>query len=149
MPTEIKYEAPASPVTYLSTELNSLANDDTILGAKIDNGADGENEMFMSLELTLAAPGSTRTTGARVDVHLLASVDDTNFNYGDDAALIDPGTLLCSFPVDASTSARIATRTNLSIPPHDFKLQVLNATGTALQSSGNTIKYRLYSLESQ
>jgi len=146
--TEIKYEAPATIQTYLSTELNSLANDDTILGAKIDNVADGENEMYIALELYVAAQ-TLRTAGAYVAIYLLASVDDTNFTYGDAANLVDPGSLLTVFSLDAATTARYVIRANLPIPPFDFKLQIQNVSTQAFAGTLNTLKYRLYSHESQ
>jgi hypothetical protein len=149
MVTEFKYEVPAALQAYLSTDLDSLPNNDTFVGAKIDNVADGENEMYIALELLVAAQGSARSAGGYVAVYLLPSVDDTNFGYGDDAYLTDPGNLLCTFALDAATTARYVTRANLPIPPVDFKLQVQNKTGQAFASSGNTLKYRLYSLEAQ
>lgn len=149
MTTEYKYEAPASIVSYLSTDLNSLADDDTFVGAKIDNVADGENELFIALELYLAAQGSARSSGATVNVYLLPSLDDTTFNYGDDAGLTDAGCLKAIFALDAAVTARRVIRTDIPIPPFDFKLQVENATGQAFASSGNTLKYRIYSMESQ
>lgn len=149
MVTEFKHEAPAAIQTYLTTELNSLADSDTKVGAKIDNGADGENELFIALELVIATQASARDAGGRIEVYLLPSLDDTNFNYGDDADLVDPGQLLCVFNLDAATTARRVVRQDLEIPPLDFKLQARNKTGQAFAASGNTLKYRLYSQESQ
>ena len=149
MATEIKFEVPASIVSYLTTELNALANNDTILGAKIDNVADGENEMFIALELYVNTQGSARSSGGYVAVYLLPSIDDTNFNYGDEANLTNAGCLLAIFNIDAATTARYVTRVNLPIPPLDFKLQVQNATGQAFAATGTTLKYRLYSYEAQ
>lgn len=149
MVTEGKWEAPAAIVTYLTTELDGLANNGRVLGAKIDNVADGENEMFIALELYLATQGGARAAGAAVDVYLLPTVDDTNFCYGD--ASVDPPahTLLHSFPLDASTAARYVVEVNLPIPPFDFKLLAKQRTGQAFAGSGNTLKYRIYSLEGQ
>lgn len=149
MATEIKFEAPAAIVSYLTTELNALANNDTITGAKIDNVANGENEMFIALELYIHTQGSARTAGGYVAVYLLNSVDDTNFGYGDDANLVDPGNLLAVFNLDAAVTARYVTRVNLPVGPFDFKLQVQNVTGQAFAATTSTLKYRLYSYESQ
>lgn len=149
MATEIKYEAPAAIQSYLTTELNSLADADTYVGAKIDNVADGENEVFIGLELYVAAQGSARDAGGGVNVYLLPSLDDTNFSYGDAAALVDPGNLICRFNLDAATTARYCVRARIPIAPVDFKLQVENDTGQNFAASGNTLKYRLYSHESQ
>ena len=147
--TVIKWEAPAAIQTYLSTELNSLATDDSYLGAKVDNVLDGENVMYMALELYVAAQGSARSAGANVACYLLPSVDDTTFSYGDSANLVDAGNLLTVFALDAATTARYVCRANLRLPPFDFKLQLQNNTGQAFAATLNTFKYRLYSLESQ
>jgi hypothetical protein len=150
MATEYKYEAPpASPTSYLTTELNSLANNGAVLGAKIDNKADGENELFIALELYLAAQASARDSGAYVNAYLLASLDDTNFNYGSATPLIDPGTFLTCFTLDAATTARTIIRPRLLIPPFDFKILLENKTGQAFASSGSYLEYCLYSKELQ
>lgn len=148
MATEYKWEAPAALQSYLTTELNSLADDDSVVGAKIDNVADGENEMFIALELVIAEQGGARDGGG-VDVYLIPSLDDTNFGYGDAAGLVDPGNLLCTFDLDAAVTARRVIRANLPIPPLDFKLQPFNRTGQAFAATGNTLSYRLYSPELQ
>ena len=149
MVTEAKWEVPAAIQTYLSTELNSLANAGKKLGAKIDNVADGENEMYIALELYVATQGGARSAGASVAIYLLPSIDDTNFCYGDDTTAPPASALFHVFPLDAATTARYVTVDGLLIGPFDFKLLVINSTGQAFASSGNTLKYRLYSLEGQ
>ena len=143
----IKYEVPAAIQTYLSTDLNALADNDSFIGAKIDNGANGENAMYIALELTLAEQAGARD--GPVNVYLVASLDDTNFSYGDSAFLLDAGTLIESFALDAAVTARIVVRTNIRIPPLDFKLILSNVSGQAFAATGNTLKYRIYSHESQ
>ena len=149
MPTEFKWEAPAAIQTYLSTELNSLADGGNKLGAKIDNVADGENEMFLDLELNIAAQGSARASDATVQIYILYSVDDTNFDMGDDSTDPQPDSLAYVFALDASTSARYRTAVNIPIGPFDFKILPVNETGQDFAASGNTLKYRLHSAESQ
>ena len=149
MPTESKWEAPAAIVSYLSTELNSLADGANDLGAKVDNVADGENEMFLDLEFNIAAQGSSRDADGRVEIYILYSVDDTNFDMGDDSTDPRPESLLTVFSLDAATTARYRTVTGLPIAPFDFKLLVMNETGQAFASSANTLKYRLHSAEAQ
>lgn len=149
MPTEIKWAEPGSTQTYLTTELNSLADGANKLGAKIDNVADGENETHIDVELNLAAQGSARSADARVELYLLESLDDTNFNYGDDSTDPPATALVGVFPLDAATTARRVVLSNIPIPPLDFKLLAINETGQAFAASGNTLKYRLHSHESQ
>ena len=148
MPTESKWEAPAAIVSYLTTELNSLADGANGLGAKVDNVADGENEMFISLELNLAAT-SSRDADARIEIYILYSVDDTNFDMGSASVDPRPETLLHVFSYDAATTTRYRTTANLPLAPFDFKLLVMNELGVAFFGSGSTLKYRLHSAESQ
>jgi len=149
MPTESKWEVPATIVSYLGAGLNSLADGANDLGAKVDNVADGENELYLDLELYIAAQGSSRDADGRVEVYILSSVDDTNFDMGDDSTDPRPEALLHVFSLDAATTARYRTATNLPLAPFDFKLLVMNETGQAFAASGNTLKYRLHSAESQ
>ena len=72
MATESKWEAPSDIVTYLSGELNSFIDGSNYIGAKIDNEADGENELYIDLELYATSAG-TRDATARVEVYLLSS----------------------------------------------------------------------------
>jgi len=149
MATEHKWEAPAAVQTYLSTELNALADGGNKPGAAIDNQTDGTNDLYASLELYLAAQGSARDAGATVDVYLLPSVDGTNYCYGSDSDDPPATAYVGSFVLDAATAARYATLHNLPVPPLRFKLLLVNNTGQALAAAGNTLKYRLHSLESQ
>tara|TARA_Y100001949_G_C15844002_1_gene267562 strand:- start:255 stop:701 length:447 start_codon:yes stop_codon:yes gene_type:complete len=148
MPTESKWEAPAAIVSYLTTELNSLADGANVLGAKIDNVADGENEMFVNLELNLAST-SSRDADARIEIYILYSVDDTNFDMGSASVDPRPESLLTVLSLDAATTARYRTAVNLPIQPFDFKLLVMNEIGQSFFGSGSTLKYRLHSAEAQ
>ncbi len=149
MTTEQKWEAPAAIQTYLSTELNSLADGGNKLGAAIDNETDGTNEVFINLELSLAAQASARDSGATVDVYLLPSVDGSNYCFGDDSTDPPASAYAGSFVLDAATTARRVALVNLPLPPLKFKLLLINNTGQALAASGNTLKHRLHSQESQ
>ena len=148
MATESKWEAPAAIVSYLTTELNSLADGANVLGAKVDNVADGENEMFINLELNLAAT-SSRDADARIEIYVLYSVDDTNFDMGSASVDPRPETLLTVMSFDAATAARTRMAVNLPIAPFDFKLLIMNELGQSFFGSGSTLKYRLQSAESQ
>ena len=142
MVTEVKWETPAALQTYLTTELNALANAAAVLGAAIDNTG---GELFINLELTLATQGSARTAGGYVGVDILPSVDGTN--YCDVTPPCAPE--LTQFNLDAAVTARIVTRVCLPIPPTLFKLNFRNVTGQAFGATGNTIKYTLHSDEIQ
>ena len=148
MPTESKWKAPSDIVTYLSGELNSFIDGSNYIGAKIDNEAGGENELYIDLELYATSAG-TRDAHARVELYFLTSIDPTNFDMGGDSTDPRPSSLLCVFSLDAATTARYRTFHSLPIPPFDFKLLVMNETGQNFASSGNTLKYRIHSVEAQ
>lgn len=133
-----QWETPGAVQTYLSTELNSLANAGAVLGASIDNTA---GKAFINLELYLAVQGSARPDGASVRVDILPSVDGTNYND----ATVPCGQQLTQLPLDAAVTARYVTRVCLPIPPTKFKLNITNRTGQAFKADSNTIKYTLHS----
>jgi hypothetical protein len=124
------------------------------MGAKVDNVADGENEMFINLEFNTGITQATREADARVEIYILYSVDDSNFDMGEgtEGTPLDPRpeSLLHVFSLDGGvTTARRRTAVNLPIAPFDFKLLVMNELGGALTATGNTLKYRLHSAEAQ
>lgn len=134
-----------STQTYLSTELNALANDGRKIGAEIDNAT--AKAMFLAAELYVAEQGSARSAGAYVTLYLVPSVDGTNYTYGGDT-LTPPATCLVGdFVLDAAVTARYVGLPCVAIPPTKFKLLVINKTGQAFAASGNTLKYRTYNRE--
>lgn len=143
MATTFKWVAPESLTSYLTTELNTLADStsDTTgfsaVGAEIANETD--LYQYINLQLVLAAQGSARASGAFVAVYINYAADGTTYDDTSNKAFSE---LLCVFPLDAATTARTLTKTNLPIPPIDFKLLVLNDTGQALAGTGNTLKFR-------
>lgn len=147
MPSEVLWESSPSLTSYLTTELNSLANDGNKLGAEIDNSAGLKT--FMDVEVNLAAQGSARSVGATVAIFLILAPDGTNYWFGDDSLDANADKLIATVGFDAATNARRNGRQMLVVPPGKFKLLVENKTGQALAASGNTVSYRLYSLENQ
>jgi len=146
MPTESKWEAPAVAVSYLAGGLDGLLNGANDLGATVAGETD--NELYIDLEIYLAAQGSSRDADGRVEIYILYDVAG-NFDMGDDSTDPRPESLLTVFSLDAATTARYRTATNLPLAPFDFKLLVMNETGQAFAATGNTLKYRLHSAESQ
>lgn len=144
----INWESNPSLTSYLTTELNSLADAANKLGAAIDNSAG--LDMYADVEISLAAQGSARSAGAYVAVYLIPSADGgTTYAYGGDS--LDPGAnhLVATVPFDAATTARDQLATMIPVPPGHFKLLIQNQTGQALAASGSTVQYRLYSAEVQ
>lgn len=138
MATTFKWVAPEALQTYHTTALNSLADGSyTTIGAAITNETD--LYQYINVELFLAA--LSPTAGAFVDVWMYPTMDATNF--ASDSNALQTSNLLCTFQlgITASTVQRLV-RTNIPIPPLDFKVNVRNKSGVTLSSSNNTLKYR-------
>ena len=139
----VKWLAPESLTSALTTELNSLADStsDTTGFSAVSAEIPNETDLFqyISLELVVAAQGSARSAGAFVAVYINYSADGTTYDDASNKAFSE---LLAVFGLDAATTARRLTRVNIPIPPLDFKLLELNDTGQAFAASGNTLKYR-------
>jgi len=150
----IKFDSAPSLTAYLSTTLNSLANNACDLGAGIDNT--GELDTLMDLELVLASLDLSAQTNPVVNIYLLYAADGgTNFDTGSDAETADanmPPTakIIATMPLRpySGAEAKVCNARGIEISPGDFKLMVRNKTGVVFASSGNTLKYRTYSLES-
>lgn len=147
MPNQINWLTYPSPTTYLTTELNNLAIAGNVVGAAIDNTANGDR--WMDIELYLSVQSGTRTAGAHVAVYILSSTDGTNYTFG--SASVDPpiSAYVGGLQLDAAVSARYVNITQIPLPAGKFKILFRNMTGYALASSGNTVKYAIYNEEIQ
>lgn len=132
-----------TPVTMLGTELNTLANGlNTAASTAFDNST--LLDLFMDLELNLAAQGSARTANAYIAVFLLPQFDGTN--YADLNEITAEPVALFALPGTAA-AARPAPERDIAIPPGLFKVFARNATGQALAASGSTVKIRTHSIK--
>ena len=151
MATEFKWKAPGETIqTYLSTELDSLANStsDTTgfspLGVELPNETD--LYYFINLTLELAAQGAARSAGASVEIWISYALDGADYGDASNAAFVTG--LLCTFQLDAATTARqLPPIVNIALAPLDSKLYVRNRTGQAFAASGNTLKYRRHNAQ--
>ena len=123
--------------------MNSLADSTSDTTGFSTVGAEIANEtnlyQYINLELVIATQGAARSAGGFVTVYINYAADGTTYDDTSNKAFTE---LLAVFPLDAATTARRLTKTNLPIPPIDFKMLVLNDTGQALAATGNTLKYR-------
>ena len=129
--------------TALSTELNSLGNGSvSAASATITNTSN--LDLFLTVELVLAAQASARSSDAWVGVYLTQALDGSNF--GDTNEIT--ARLVAVLPLDAATTARRVTMPDVAIPPGLFRLFVRNSTGQAFAASGNVLGWRTHSLKS-
>lgn len=141
--THKAYTQAATTALSGTNVIDGLANAgiSSTASAAIDNTTN--LDLFMDLELNLAAPAATRTAGATINVYMIQALDGTNY----DTLNATAADLVCVFPLDAAQTAIRASRRDIPIPPGLFKLFVLNSTGAATAASGNTLKYRTHSIQ--
>jgi hypothetical protein len=129
--------------TALSTDLNTLANATaSAASAAIDNRT--TLELYADFELVLGSQ-SSRTAGCVVSLYITPSLDETN--YADVSA--SSAELLGVFTLATGTGAQRVIIRNCDIPPGLFKVFVVNSSTQAFNASGNTVKYRLHSVEAE
>lgn len=143
---DIKWGSPNSEETAIDTGLNSLADNGRAVSGTISNDGSGERYVYMTVEVSLAAQGSARDTGAFVEIYVLPSLDGSNFTYG--SSSLDPpySSHVGNVLFDDSTSARVSHLPPILIPPFDFQILVKNQTGQAFAASGSTVTIRRYNL---
>lgn len=154
MANDIKWEAATVALTaYLTTGLNTLANNTTKLGSTVINN---ETNLctHMDLEMELASVDLSAQTNPSIPVYLIESVDGgTGFIDATDAvsaeASMPPASAICavlSFRPGTGAEAHRAIVSAIPIPPGRWKLMPRNKTGVALAASGNVLSYRTYNI---
>ena len=140
----VKWGSSPATTSYLTTDLNSLANDGNKLGAAIDNST--SLHMYIDVDFDLALQGTARTAGAHIAVFLIPAVDGTNYASGDDSFDPPANRFVAALSLDAAVTARRVAAQMIPVPPGLFKLLFENKTGQAFAASGNVAAYRLYSV---
>lgn len=143
----IKWEV-GSVGSAITTGLNSLANDANQISGEIDNSTN--LYLFDDVEWAHAALGYTPTAGAVIELYLVQQILAGGGTYENGDASIDPpaSNLVGVFNIRASTAAQVHILRQIPIPPDKYKYVVINKTGGALASSGNTLKYKPYRYQS-
>lgn len=122
--------------SYLSTELNALADEGVVTGAAINNSSN--RYRWLQVWIDLAAVDLSAEASPSVRVRLIEALgsSSTSFEDNDDKAYgvslsLDPGT----------ASATHARALWLQVPPGYFQLAFVNETGAAFAATGNTAGY--------
>lgn len=144
--SEIRWGAYDDVVTYLTTELNSMAKDALVVGAAIDFAASGvDRKQYMDIEIVTAQIDLSTGDNPCLKIWLLRRTDGTNFEDG--SASVEPARapnkIVALRKVNA---AQRVTAAMLLTTPDQGKLLIKYEPGVAvaLASSGNTLKYRIY-----
>jgi len=142
---ELQWTAYDTIVSYLSTEMDALADDANVLGAAIDfTEAGTDRKMYLDVEINLASIDLSAQTNPAINIWLLARTDGTN--YEDGTASVDPARMPDKVvPLrEISAAQRVFARFLLTTPDQG-KILIENKSGAALASTGNTVKYYNYS----
>jgi len=135
----------SSPVSLLTTELNSLSNN--AASAASSAIANQTNlDVYADIELVLGSLSPAAPNYCTL--YILEAIDGTNYPSATAAVIRNqPSQILCTFPLDttAATAQRVVVR-NVVLPPGSFKVVLDNQAGVALNASGNTVKMITYNV---
>src|SRR5262245_33662488 len=143
MANKVKWSAPSSTTSVLTTEPNSLGNNTlSALGPAYDNNAN--KDVYADFELVLGS--LTPSSGGYITLYAALAVDGSN--YGD-AKRESVQQLIGVFNLDTSASAKRSSLRTIMIPPDLIKFYLDNQSGVSLAASGNTVKIIVYEPEVQ
>lgn len=143
-----------SPLTVLSTELNSLANAATALSSVggssgvFSNTNTGQG-MVGFAQLNLGAVASALAAGACLSAWFLESLDggSTFENTVSGAALARAPDIIIPLPATTITAGWKYNSQPIRIPAVPFMLWVQNNSGQTWASSSNTLKLAPYAMQ--
>lgn len=129
--------------TWMSTDLNALADATNVLSSALSNdAATTERRPYANIEI-FTGTQTARSTDAVISLYIIPEVDDTN--YGD--ATNYENYYIGSVSLDAAVTARYSIITMVTLPPSDFKIVLRNDTGQAFAATGNTVKAKRFGFE--
>lgn len=136
---DAKWTTPASIETWMSTELNSLANAACAASSVID--ADAYGQLYADVEVYVTF-GTAPTANQPIELYIARRIDGTNIeDYVTGASGTGPQNgYIGSVMPRAVTTAQRMILPKVELPPSDFVLLAINRTGQAMASSGNTVK---------
>lgn len=152
--TTVNWIAQTSLTTLLSAELNSLAkNTYCTLGSAFNNVFATTNfngYIYADVMLNLAAYSGTPTAGSYLGVWFIPAIDGTNYDTSGSTISVGPDIII---PIDALVSGpyQRTVRTK-NFPVGQFKTLAYysdSGTGITFAASGNTVKVRPVSFQSQ
>ena len=147
MATEKRWTAYDSIQTYFSTELDSLADDARALGDLIDFTATGtDQKIYMDIELYLAQIDLTSQHNPSVYIWVLRKFpgSTTEDGWTNASPARSPEVII---PLRTVNYANRAISSLVLTTPHQGRILLQNKSGVTWASSGNTLKYSIYSLQ--
>jgi len=135
----------SSPVSLLTTELNSLSNN--AASAASSAIANQTNlDVYADIELVLGSLSPAAPNYCTL--YILEAIDGTNYPSATAAVIRNqPSQILCTFPLDTTAAtAQLVVVRNVVLPPGSFKVVLDNQAGVALNASGNTVKMITYNV---
>jgi len=137
------YDSTPTLTTYMSTDLNSLANNTTNIGGTIfDNST--TRDFYMGAELVLATIDLSAQTNPAVELYMVPSIDGTNYcEVGADASTTDypPSTTLVGiFAIQETNATHRSAIEIFRLGPYKYTPILINKTGAAFAATGNTLK---------
>jgi hypothetical protein len=139
MPSSFRLDTLASPVTWLSTELNSLANSARAVSSTLTNT---NQELFAQVELTVTF-GTAPAAGTTCELYILPSNDGTNFP--DDAVADIQAALWVGNFVLRNATAQRRLLWPVLLPPNTFRVVLINRAGVSFPASGSVVRAAYYS----
>ena len=135
--------------TLMSADLNSLADDAVNVGAVLPDNT-SNRYFYAEFELVLATVDLSGQTNPAVELYMVPSYDGTNYaDTGTDASttVYPPAQYLVAvFGIAETSAAHRAVSPHIMIDPLKYTPVVINKTGVALASSGNSLKSKYYTV---